>query len=124
MSEPKVPKNKVLPGSKAAGAVAVTASTAAVACGVCCVLPLALPAVMLASVGGTLALFANAYRWLVPVAMLAVTAGWLWTGWQSLSTKRRPARRTLVLMLFATGMMAIALLWPNIEPVLIAMLRS
>lgn len=65
----------------------------------------------------------DAYRWLVPVAVLAVAAGWLWTSWQGWSTKRRPARRTLVVMVFATAMMVIVLLWPTIEPVVIAMLR-
>src|SRR5450755_4679783 len=43
--------SKEPPGSKAAGVTAVTLSTGAVACGVCCVLPFALPATILASTG-------------------------------------------------------------------------
>lgn len=123
MSEAILTESEALPAGKTAGAVAVTASTAALACGVCCVLPFALPAAMLASVGGVLAWFADAYRWLVPIAVLAVAAGWLWIGWQSWSTKRRPARRTLVVMAFATAMMVIALLWPAFEPILIQLVR-
>jgi hypothetical protein len=109
--------------TKAAGAVAATASTVALACGVCCVLPFALPAAMLGSVGGTLAWFAEAYRWMTPIAVLAVAAGWLWIGYRSRSSSRRPARLTLVVMGFATAMMTLALLWPGIEPVVIGMLR-
>ena len=43
--------SKEPPGSKAAGVMAATLSTGAVACGVCCVLPSALPATVLASIG-------------------------------------------------------------------------
>ena len=96
-------------GNRAAGAVAVTASTAALACGVCCVLPFALPAVMLGSVGGLLSWFANAYRWLTPIAVLAVVAGRLWIAYQSYSTRCWPVRLTLVIMGFATLMMGLAL---------------
>jgi hypothetical protein len=112
-----------LPSNKTAGAVAVTASTAAVACGICCVLPFALPAALLGSVGGTLALFADAYRWLTPIAVVSVLAGWAWVIYQSVSTGRRPARSTLVLMIVATVAMVVALLWPNFEESLIAALR-
>ena len=77
-------------GNKAAGVVAVTASTAALACGVCCVLPFALPAAILGSVGGVLAWFADFYRWLAPVALVAVTAGWTWVGYQSWRSRRSP----------------------------------
>ncbi|MDT7533088.1 hypothetical protein OVY48_06515 [Sphingobium sp. SA2] len=123
MSETSLPQVEALPNSKGVGAVAATASTAALACGVCCVLPFALPAAMLASLGGVFAWFADAYRWMVPLAVLAVAAGWLWIGWQSWSTKRRPARRTLVVMAFATGMTGLALLWPKIEPFMIQLVR-
>lgn len=109
--------------NKAARAAAITASTAALACAVCCVLPLALPAATLAMVGGTLALFAGAYRWLAPLAVLAVVAAWIWVAHQSRASGKRPARSTLTIMAVATAMMVLALLWPRIEPVLIALLR-
>ncbi|OGN45091.1 MAG: hypothetical protein A2623_02690 [Caulobacterales bacterium RIFCSPHIGHO2_01_FULL_70_19] len=111
-------------GNRAAGAVAITASTAALACGVCCVLPFALPAVMLGSVGGLLSWFANAYSWLTPFAVLAVIAGWLWIAYQSYATRRSPARLTLMIMGFATFMMVLALLWPNLEPIAIGLVRG
>lgn len=110
-------------GNKAAGAAAITASMAAVACAACCVLPLALPAASLATVGGTLALFAGAYRWLAPLAVLAVVIAWIWVARQSRARGMRPARSTLVIMTLATAMMGLAMLWPAIEPQLIAMLR-
>lgn len=109
--------------SKAAGAVAVTVSTAALACGICCVLPFALPAAMLGVVGGALAWFSEAYRWMTPIAVLAVAAGWFWIGYQSRSSGRRPARLTLIVMGFATAIMALALFWPRIEPIALGMLR-
>lgn len=87
-------------------------------------LPFALPAVMLGSVGGLLSWFANAYSWLTPLAVLAVVAGWLWIAYQSYSSKRRPARLTLVVMGFATLMMGLALLWPNFEPIAIGLVRG
>lgn len=109
--------------SKVAGTAAITASTAAVACAVCCVLPLALPAATLATVGGTLALFAGAYRWLAPLAVLAVVAAWIWVGYQSRTSAKRPAHSTLVIMGVATAMMLLSLLWPRIEPIAIEVFR-
>ncbi|MGZ2442197.1 hypothetical protein [Sinorhizobium medicae] len=110
-------------GSKTAGAVAVTASTAALACGVCCVLPFAVPAAILGSAGGALAWFAEAYRWLTPMALITVTAGWAWVGYQSWRTHRSPARLTVVVMIFATAMMLAAWIWPAFEGTAIALLR-
>src|SRR5918998_6097498 len=99
-------------GTKTESAVAVTASTAALACGVCCVLPFAVPAAILGSIGGVLAWFAEAYSWLTPIALLAVGAGWTWVGYQSWRTRRYPAPLTILLMTFATIMMAAAWVWP------------
>ncbi|MFZ5692838.1 MAG: hypothetical protein ACOY5F_16455 [Pseudomonadota bacterium] len=112
------------PGSKAAGAVAVTASTAALACGVCCVLPFAVPAVVLGSIGGVLAWFAEAYRWLTPIALIAVAAGWGWVGYQSWRMRRSPARSTIVVMSFATVVMMAAWIWPAFEPSVLAFIKQ
>ncbi|GAA4477871.1 hypothetical protein [Gluconacetobacter asukensis] len=110
-------------GNRAVSAAAATASTAALACGVCCVLPLALPAVLLGSVGGILAWFADAHRYVTPVALLAVAAGWLRVLQQSRQTGKRPATSTLHIMGFATVMMALASLWPKFEAPIAGFLR-
>lgn len=107
-------------GTKAASAVAVTASMAALACGVCCVLPFAVPAAILGSIGGVLAWFAEAYRWLTPIALVAVGAGWAWVGYQSWRARRSPAHSTLLVMTFATIMMVAAWIWPMFESTVIA----
>jgi hypothetical protein len=95
---------------KAARTAAVVSATGAVACGVCCVLPLALPAVVLAGAGSILAWFAGAFAW-----------GWVW--WESARSRARPATSTLYLMALATVLLAVALLWPLIEPGLRMALR-
>lgn len=101
--------------NRAVGAVAATASVAALACGVCCVLPLAIPAAMLASVGGVLAWFSHAYGWMTPLACVAVLAGWFWVTYRSWRSGKRPAKSTLLIMAFATLMMGLAYMWPMFE---------
>lgn len=49
------------PHNKIAGLAATSSATAVLAWGVCCVLPLALPAVMVSTFRGVFAAFANAY---------------------------------------------------------------
>jgi hypothetical protein len=62
----------------------------AVLCGVCCVLPLALPAVALATSGSIIAWFAHAYPWARIAAIIIVTLAWLWVGVRSVSAKAWP----------------------------------
>ena len=81
-------------GRRAPGVASGTAAVAALVCGVCCVLPFALPAVALATVGGVLAAFAGVYWWALGVAVVAVAAAWLLVAWQSARTRRRPAPAT------------------------------
>lgn len=109
-------------GSRVAGVAAGASAAAAVACGVCCVLPFAFPAVTLTAAGGVLAAFAGAYRWALALAALAVIAGWLWVGAQSLRARRRPARATARAMLLATAIFALAASWPALEPHVVALL--
>jgi hypothetical protein len=104
------------PMEKAARTAAVVSAAGAVACGVCCVLPVALPAVALAGAGGILAWFAGAFAWVTAVAVAAVAGAWGWVWWQSARSRRRPAASTLYLMALATALLAVALLWPLIEP--------
>lgn len=107
------PDNNV--GGKAAGAAVVTALTAA-ACTACCILPFTLPAVILASAGGTIAILDHAHAWVTRLAIFAVACAWLWIAWQVRKTQRRAARSTVVVMVIATLLTAVAASWPVIEP--------
>lgn len=109
--------------SKVAGTVAVTASVTAIACGVCCVLPFTLPAAALGMIGGLLAFFESAFRWVRWAAVLAVGAGWVWVLLQFNQTRRRPAKSTLTIMTLATVALMLALMWPMLEGPLIRLLR-
>ncbi|WP_247509941.1 tetratricopeptide repeat protein [Bradyrhizobium sp. 157] len=110
------------PGTKAAGLTAVTLATGAVACGACCVLPLALPAALLAGTGGVLAWFANMHLWITGLAVLAVIGAWGWIAWQTRRTRCKPAASTLYVMVAATALMSTAVLWPFIEEQLVSLL--
>lgn len=107
---------------KAICAAAAAASTAAVACAAGCVLPFALPAAALALFGGALAWMAGAYYWMSVIASLAVIAAWLWVAYRSYESRARPAKTTLVVMLGATAMLSLALLWPRLEPTIVALM--
>ena len=67
------------------------ALTGALACGVCCVLPFALPATVLATTGALLAWFAKIQVWAKILAVLSVVGAWGWIAWQSRRTRRKPA---------------------------------
>jgi len=116
--------SKEPPGSKAAGVTAMTLSTGALACGVCCVLPFALPATVLASTGAVLAWFAKIQMWAKIVAVLSVLVAWGWIAWQSRRTRRKPALSTLVMMAMATTLLAVSMLWPLLEKPIIRLLRA
>jgi uncharacterized membrane protein YfcA len=87
------------------------------------VLPLALPAVVLAGVGGVLAWFAGAHIWITLVAIVAVAAAWLWVWRQSRRARARAARRTIYMLATSTMLLGVALIWPVIEPSLMKVLR-
>lgn len=78
----------------AASTAATTVAVGAVACGVCCVLPFALPAVVLASSGGALAMFAQAFWGALYLAAAMVGTAWLWLLAQMHRSGKRPARHT------------------------------
>jgi hypothetical protein len=111
------------PGTKVAAVTAGTLATAAVACGACCVLPFALPAAVLAGTGGVLTWFASVHVWVTWLAIPVVVGAWGWIVWQIVRTRRRPAASTLYVMVAATLLMAVAVLWPLIEPQLVRALR-
>jgi hypothetical protein len=106
------------------GATAATAATAALACGVCCVLPIALPAIALTTTGSALAWFGNAHAWVTGVACVMVLAGWFWVGSQSIKFKNRPAAATLWMMSVATLVLAGALAWSRVEPAVVRMITG
>lgn len=100
---------------KAVVTAAATSATAAVACGACCVLPLALPAVALGTFGGVLSWFADARIWMVAIAAVAVLGAWTWVWLESRRTSRRPARSTMAIMIAASAMLTLAVAWPAME---------
>jgi hypothetical protein len=109
---------------RAASAAAATVAIGAVACGVCCVLPFALPAVVLAASGGVLAAFAKAFWGALYLATAMVAGAWLWVLADVRRTRKRPARSTLAMMTVATAALAAAAFWPTIEPQVIATLKE
>jgi len=109
---------------RAASAAAATVAIGAVACGVCCVLPFALPAVVLAASGGVLAFFAKAFWGALYLATGMVCAAWLWVILDIRRTGRRPARATFRMLALATTALVAAAFWPTMEPHVIAMLKA
>lgn len=101
----------IVRGTKARSAVAVTASTAVVACGICCALPFAIPIAALGSVGGLFAWMGNVSAWLPLLSAVAVIGAWGWLGYQRLSSGRRPSRSTLIVLGVATVVAVTAWSW-------------
>jgi hypothetical protein len=110
--------------TKAASATALTAAAGAVACAACCVLPFALPATVLASVGGVLAWVDHIHIWITRLAILAVVLAWGWIIGQSVRAGRKPAATTLYVMLAATALAGMALAWPVLEKPIIRALKA
>ncbi|MGH8062276.1 MAG: hypothetical protein ACREO7_09720 [Pseudoxanthomonas sp.] len=118
-----VPASPVKAG-RIAGTAMATSTTAVVACGACCVLPLAFPAVAATAAGGALVWLGGAHLWMTGLAALTVGAAWLWIWRQSVKRKARAATSTLVLMGLASLALVLAIAWPRIEPSLMAALSS
>lgn len=112
------------PPARMASAAATTLAIGAVACGVCCVLPFAFPAVVLASTGGLIAFLAQAFGWALYLATAMVAGAWLWVARDIRRTGKRPARSTLLTMSLATMALVAAMLWPLVEPRVIEALQS
>ena len=98
--------------ARMASTAATTLAIGAVACGVCCALPFALPAVVLASTGGLIAFLAQASWWALYLATVMVAGAWLWVARDLKRTGKRPARSTVLTMSLATIALAAAMLWP------------
>jgi hypothetical protein len=108
--------------SRAASVAALTTAAGAVTCGVCCVLPFALPAVAAASAGGALAWLGRAHGTMTLIASAIVVTAWISVDAQSRRTRSRLASTTLYAMAIATAVLALAIAWPRIEPYLIDLL--
>ena len=112
------------PSGKIVAATAAATATGALACAACCVLPFAFPAVAIAGTGSIIAWLVGAQGWTMGIALIAVAGGWIWVGSQSLRHKARPAMSTLGAMGAASVLLALAAVWPMVEPILIELLIS
>lgn len=108
---------------KAAGAAVLTSATAVLACGACCVIPLAFPAIAASLAGGLLAWLARAHAWMTGLALIVVVAAWLWIWRQTVKHKARVSKPTLGLMGAGSLIMLLALAWPKIETPILALLQ-
>ena len=109
----------VTPAQTGAGGparVALVCACGATACAAACVASLLLPAIVLAGTGTLLAWLAGAHAWMTVLAILAVVTAWLWIWRQASRSRPRPARSTLHIMGIATFLLAVALVWPLLEP--------
>src|SRR4051794_21093498 len=106
MAEPKRIVLRATGPERTASVAALTTAAGAVACGVCCVLPFAFPAVAAAGTGSLLAWFAEAHSWATALASVIVAGAWGSIGFQSRQARRRPSSATLYTMAFATVVLA------------------
>jgi hypothetical protein len=90
---------------KTASSAAFITAAGAIACGVCCVLPLAVPAVALACAGSMIAWFGGVQRWATALGILVVASAWVWIWRQSIRSRAKPARSTLSMMGMATAVL-------------------
>jgi len=110
--------------STLASTAATTTALGAIACGACCVLPFALPAVALAGTGGVIAWLGQAFWGALYLAGALVTMAWAWVAVASIRTRRRPAPSTLRAMFIATIALGVASLWPVLEPHILRALKG
>lgn len=95
---------------------ATVSALAAVACTSCCVLPFLLPAVVLANIGGLIAILDHAHVWVTRGAMFVVACAWILIGFQTGIAQKRPSRSAVLWMTLATIMAVAAASWPTLKP--------
>lgn len=118
-AEPVLPAVK---STSAANSAIGASAVAIVACGACCVLPVAFPVIAAGTMGVAVTVAAAAHVWLTGLAALTLMGAW-WRVWrQSKRRGARPATSTLVQMGVASLLMTVAIVWPWIEPLLIVAL--
>ncbi len=110
--------------NSAAGSAIVTSTTAVAACGACCLLPMAFPAIAAGTMGSVLAALAASHVWLTGLAAMSVAGAWFWIWRQSKKRNARVATSTRVQMGVASAILALAMAWPWIEAPLMATLAS
>lgn len=98
-------------GRKFGGTTSAMAAVA-LACGVCCVVPIALPGVALGSFGAALAWLGSAHAAVSTIAAVLVLAAWIWVYRDATRRKARPAPATLWLMGVASLVLVAVLAWP------------
>jgi hypothetical protein len=109
----------VTPAEAGAGApsrVVLACACAATACAAVCFAPLVLPAVVLAGTGTVHAWLAQAHSWMTGLAVLTVAIAWLWIWRESRRLGMRPSPSALHFMGAATFLLALALIYPLVEP--------
>jgi hypothetical protein len=109
---------------RTARVAAVTTAAGAVACGVCCVLPFALPTAIVASTGSLFAWIAGAHFWATALAALIVGGAWISIAVQSRRRGAKPSPKTIYAMMLATAGLALAYGWPRIEAHIVAALKA
>lgn len=112
---PQADATPAVSSNKAAGTALGSAATAIVACGACCVLPIAFPALAIGASGSVLAWLGAAHAWLTGLAVLAVVGAWAWIWRQSRVRRAKAASATVGMMAVATAATALAVVWPTIE---------
>jgi hypothetical protein len=103
-------------GSTRSARVALACACVAATCGAACVAPLVLPAVVLAGTGAALAWLASVHTLMSALAILSVAGAWMWIWRQSKRAKVRTLRSTFYTMAAATFILALAVVWPLLEP--------
>lgn len=112
------------PNQKAVGVGSMVATSGAIlGCAACCIVPLAFPVLALGASGAVLAWFAGAHMWITGLALLIVLAAWGWLAWRTFGRGHPLARSTVIMMTLSTIMLALALMWPWIEPLLMGLVR-
>jgi hypothetical protein len=117
-----MPAPATVKSTSAANSALGSSAVAVIACGACCLLPVAFPAVAAGATGTVLAALAAGHGWLTGLAAITLVGAWGWIWQQSRKRRVRLARSTVVQMGAATFLMALALGWRWIEPPLMATL--
>lgn len=107
-----------------AGVAIATSVAAVLACGAGCIIPLAIPAITATAAGGVLAWLGRSHAWITSFAVFVVVMAWLWIWRQTAKRGMRPTRTAIALMSAASLIALLAILWPYVEPSLVAVLVS
>lgn len=111
-------------GAAGSARFALVCSCAAAACAAACFAPLVLPAALLAGTGSVLAWLAGAHVWMTVLAILAVAGAGFWVWREARQLGLAPSRSTLRFMGIAGLLLALALVYPLIEPQIVQALAQ